>query len=325
MQLEDAPSNLEEVFSKVLRLLAPGPGNWATTADLVHLKSSYFFPAAFMDPRWEALACKARVIQSVAPDCHAKAKELEALQVNNFRRPFGQWHKNSYFQVLARTSDMLSQRNICSLTISSKVVAGKSFQQVARTMIEKNFQATYYSEARIRSHLTKWRLQGIPGQLDRRVALNMKLLSSWCAPRVQIVYFKAIWNRWTTDARMRTLLEKQGKGIRACLLGCRMADSKDDLKHYAVCDVFWSFLCSPPAGGMGLPRHLRSNDTALLLHQELGDLDRVRLAVALYALYRATNILRHATADEQLDVAALLRLLAIAGARGSPAGKLLRY
>ena len=89
MQLEDAPSNLEEVFSKVLRLMAPGPGNWATPADLVHLKSSYFFPAAFMDPRWEALACKARVIQSVAPDCHAKAKELEALQVNNFRRPFG--------------------------------------------------------------------------------------------------------------------------------------------------------------------------------------------------------------------------------------------
>ena len=43
MQLEDAPSNLEEVFSKVLRLLAPGPGNWATPADLVHLKSSYFF------------------------------------------------------------------------------------------------------------------------------------------------------------------------------------------------------------------------------------------------------------------------------------------
>ena len=46
MQLEDVPGNLEEAFSKVLRLMAPGPGNWATPADLVHLKSSYFFPCS---------------------------------------------------------------------------------------------------------------------------------------------------------------------------------------------------------------------------------------------------------------------------------------
>ena len=113
--------------------------------------------------------------------------------------------------------------------------------------------------------------------------------------------------------------------IDRALLKCRMADSKDDLKHYPVCEVFWSFLCSPPAGGMALPKHLRSNDTAVLLHQELGDLDRVRLAVALYALYSATNVMRHTTADEQLNVVALLRLFAIAGARSSPTGKLLRY
>ena len=124
---------------------------------------------------------------------------------------------------------------------------------------------------------------------------------------------------------MRTFLEKQGKSIRACLLGYRMAGNKDVLKYYAVCDVFWSSLCSPPAGGMGLPRHLRSNDTALLLHQSLGDLDRVRLAVALYALYRATNVLRHTAADEQLDAAAVLRLFSIVGARGFQACKLLRY
>ena len=108
-------------------------------------------------------------------------------------------------------------------------------------MIVEKLTKKYYPEARIRSHLKRWRLPGVPGILERRILSNFRLLSEWCAPRVLAVYFKVIWNAWVTDGRMRTLLEKQGHTVRTCRLNRGQANSIDGLGHYCICPFFSTF------------------------------------------------------------------------------------
>ena len=89
MQLETDPSNISEHFCQALRALAPGPGSWATAADLTHLKAVFSFPAAFDDPKLLSMACKLRVIHTIAPVFKDRVKELRAVQAEAGRRPFG--------------------------------------------------------------------------------------------------------------------------------------------------------------------------------------------------------------------------------------------
>ena len=113
-----------------------------------------------------------------------------------------------------------------------------SFQQAAEILISRKLEKTYSAEARVRHHLVRWQLPGIPGVLSRRVLRNLHLLSTWCHPGVQIVYFLLVWNGWSTDVRMRSLRSMQGLGIRGCVLGCGEDHASDSVEHYGTCRIF---------------------------------------------------------------------------------------
>ncbi len=83
--LEADPPTLSSHFDQALRKVASGLGNWATQADLTHLKH-YLFPAGcFQDPK---MVSKVRVVEDVAPDCHSLRRRLVDIQGRYFHRPF---------------------------------------------------------------------------------------------------------------------------------------------------------------------------------------------------------------------------------------------
>ena len=325
MQLADDPRELSEQYAKALRLLAPGPGNWITTSDAAHLEKFYSFPGSFPDPQWLSLACKLRVISEVASDCKQKADELEKAHVTFRCRPFPEWHKRCYFNILANCAAKLSHVGITALSVARKVEElehARSFQSVAVDLITERFGKPYFPNARIRQKLVSWRLYGIPAHLENRILRNFALLRRWCHPRILTVYFRSIWGGWVTDERMKSLIAKTGGKCRSCVLGCGY--EQDMVEHYGRCRVYWEFLSQPLGTGLGLPVALRSGETFLWL-SENSDEDKVRLALGMYALYRTVQTLRHAEGNAQLDCKKLMKIWIKKAAQRSKASALLQY
>ncbi len=49
--------------------------------------------------------------------CEAKRREIEYLQVEHGRRPFGAWHGKCYYVVLAKTVSLLREKGITLETV----------------------------------------------------------------------------------------------------------------------------------------------------------------------------------------------------------------
>ena len=105
---------------------------------------------------------------------------------------------------------------------------------------------------------------------------------------------------------MRTLLEKQGYTVQTCRLNCGQANSIDDLGHYCICPVFWNFLGRSIPSGMGFSLSLKSKFSFLLVADAQGEQDKVRMALALYGLFRCVNHLRHEPHAQACDVYAAI-------------------
>ena len=128
----------------------------------------------------------------------------------------------------------------------------------------------------------RWKFNGVPGILERRVLKNFETLRAWCAPRVMAAYFRTLWNGWVTTRRMRTMLGRDG-GTGTCLL---CGNGQDSLEHYSYCSIFWGFCCSSRPRGLGLHPRARSRETFFLIQDGMTVEDKVRMAIGLYALFR---------------------------------------
>ena len=274
---------------------------------------------SFPDPRWTSLAAKMRVIRFVAQDCQARAQELVSLQGEYWQRPHGTWHYKCYFTILAAACEDLRKNGI-----SNEVVAvhlrGKSmsFQAAAEGLIVTQYQDIFRVEGRLRAKLAVWKLNGVPGQQERRVLKNFQLLKASCQPRIVACYFRTLWNGWLTFRRMRTC--PTWKSANRCVLGC---DAEDSIQHYALCSVFWGFAFAQSPGGLGLGLHLRSKETFFLVNPQLSDEERIRIAIGIYALHM---VICHCRSQPSCDVdhVKLLKLHARRGT-GSSMVKKTRY
>ena len=303
MQLAEDPDVLDDYNKKALRLIMRGPGNWITVSDAVHLSSSFSFPLNFLRLENLSMACKMRVAYTVAKDCVGQMKKLEETLITYGRRPFPSWHRMCFFCTLGRQLLQIESLGISAeykRPVRGSSTPQRQFDQArAMSLIEKKTGAPYYCEARIRQKLQYWKLQGIPGHLDRGVLHNFQLLAQQCPPRILAVYFKAIWNGWVTDSRLRSLLESQGVQPRSCVLAC--GKGEDSVLHYACCPTHWSFV----SRHFGIPASLRSKDVFLLLRSSLSDNQRCDLAWAMFALHKTVQILRHHRDPAQLSPWAL--------------------
>ena len=95
--------------------------------------------------------------------------------------------------------------------------------------------------------------------------------------------------------------------------------------HYILCNAYWSFLRAPRPRGLGIGLQIpRAKESALILSDNIGADDRIRLALALYALFTCVNMTRFGAMPAETNYNTLLRLLAKRGARGSPSSALLQ-
>jgi hypothetical protein len=307
MQLERCPEELDDLFLKVVRLLAPGPGNWISAADANNLQRHYGLPLPFADPRWTALAAKLRVIENIAPDCHERVRELETTHANNWYRPFKMWHYRSYFAVLADVEAQCKAKGITRDLVRQAVKNGgsSSFQQAGEQMIIGRFSPPYYSNSRLRTKLARWGLKGVPAHLEKRVSAAFGFLKTWCNPRVVVTFFRTLWNGWVTDRRMNTLIAS-GRG-RCCVLGCGW--DEDSIEHYGLCSVFWRFVHAERPVGLGIQVE-RCREAFFLVHPALTEQDKVRMALGMHALYNLVNHSRWHAEPESINSGTALRMLA---------------
>ena len=82
---------------------------------------------------------------------------------------------------------------------------------------------------RIRDKMARWKLDIPPGILARKTLTRFKMLQKLVPPRVVVVYFKALWNAWPTEARFQREAP--------CVLCCE-AQSRDRIEHYCFCPSF---------------------------------------------------------------------------------------
>ena len=269
------------------------------------------------------LAAMVRVVHTIAPDCHDMARELEELRIRIRVRPFGNWHGQSFFESLASADSYLREHGIkrhrVLLNLQQRSLPATAFQKVAEENILQKLQTPYYPEARLRQKLDRWKLAGIPGILERRTLSNCMLLKEFCAPRVVSAYFKALWNGWVTDARMRSLFATQGRDLRRCMLGC--VDNIDSLDHYCICPVFWRFALTPYPLGLGVVGLARSRNGFFFIDAGVANDDKIRMACGIYALHRTIQVARHVGFDG--DPRALLARFTKRAAMGSKAANCL--
>ena len=141
---------------------------------------------------------------------------------------------------------------------------------------------------RIRAKLTRWHLAGIERHTAERCARLLQRLAKLVPPRVAHAVWRTMWNGWTSARRFQ-------QPSHHCHLCCNSGAMQDSIEHYAMCKVTGD-LCT---GFVGLsPVHYsRQLGNFVVLGVNYGKVDDatlVKRAVVVYAIYRATNHLRHA-------------------------------
>ena len=193
--------------SKALRKLAPGPGNWIVQRDLENL-TQLGFKYDFRTISSTAMAAKLWVMKDTALDAKAKRDQLRNAYLDAAFRPFGYDIRSSFVYILAENLERLQA---CGVECNPS-----STQSRLQISIKAALQP-YDAIERIRQKIQRWKLEGAPGHLSRRIHANLDAVGKLCRPCATSAMLRTICNGWPTSARMRTLT---GAPVGKCVLGC---------------------------------------------------------------------------------------------------------
>ena len=287
LQLTDLPDGMKRHEDAALRLFAPGPGNWVTPTDLFCLQQWYGFPYAFPSLEILAVAAKLRVRTHDIADFDAKRLQLlEDIAFAPCRHPQWQkWYKGSYI--------LRIHAAVCAAAAkgASLEIASKHAQLTQDTNGRYNLQRTACdlllqhqndnAENRVRAKLQRWKLQDPPGYVARRAIRRLSTAFSLVAPRVAVVLFGTLWNRWCTARRF----QEDG----TCIFGCP-GEAQDSIEHYSRCPRQIDFALRK----MHLPpQHVGSLQAFMVLNKNIDDDLQTMLMINLYACYATRNALKH--------------------------------
>ena len=331
-QLENPPPDVCIAERQALRRAAPGPGNWATPADLWSLRESFGFPASFLN-----IGCSIKASQIRVATCEAesqgglrattRAAELDQLQsASTFTDRialWGEWYAGSHVRVLRQAvlefrSAGFSRTGIINDLAGSDV---RPYSDKVRLRIKRGFQkqvgACLLKQMRVdplervRRKLARWELPGTPRIQSERVLRRLRKLNSLAPPRVAAAVFGTIWNRWTTARRF----QQRASPLNRCVFGCSQT-AEDSIEHYSRCSVVLDFgrrwLGLHCVDGSALPAWT----LAVSASKTLDDDTLICGAVHAYAAYRATNAARHSGGTSPGRATELLTQFAKEAARG---------
>ena len=334
-QLCDPPQHAIDAEAQAFRDLIPGPGNWCVKKDLWYMADDFG---------------QSRSMPSLSQMCTASQKRMhmwensaqgglrighrfDQLQssmsstdhIDRLAR-WGSWYRNGPVSVLHRTSqrldgcgldDRVLLRNAGSDIIDPDPNASgnrkvkSKFQACTRAALARIERPD--NIGRIRAKLQRWNLAGIERHTAERCSSMFKRLAKLVPPRVAHAVWRTAWNGWTTARRFQ-------KPSHHCLLGCDSTAAEDSIEHYARCKVTGE-LCNKFVG-LGAVHYSKWLGNFVVLgvnDSKVNDTTLVKRAVVVYAIYRATNQLRHAPSTQHDFIQDLVHQFAREAVRGHPA------
>jgi hypothetical protein len=287
-QLLIVDDKVTDALQRCMRLLASGPGNWVELRDLENLKR-YGLPANLRTISSTSQAAKLRLLATVASDAQERCRELDIVQMECLRRPFGTWHRRSFYQILNENQKRLGIP-LTAIRVRQREDHVRcrvdSIQKLARQEIW-NRTTAYDAEFRVRHKMQRWNFKGPEAIVASRLLRNMHTMGRKCKPCVVGSFFRTFWNGWPTTWRMRSA--PNAGNVRSCLLGCSL-NAVDKLEHYLVCPVAWKVLSTSTRGALDSSR--RSLQNMLLAERGLEDSEICLIAVGVYAIARTVQTLR---------------------------------
>ena len=228
---------------------------------------------------------------------------------------WNRWYQHGPVSTLHNNNCILDALGFDNQTLLVKAGArDRDVAQRARGMkrVKKVFQRTVKKAlcgkdkpdlvARIRHKLARWNLAGLPRTNATRCAKLFKDLGGLVPPRVSSAVWKTIWNGWATKRRFQV-------HDSSCLLCCGGRFAEDSVEHYAHCAVV-----KEVAGkhvGLAPAKHgLGTN------HGTVAEAILVKRAVLVYAVYTATNYLRHNPSHDATAIADMIAQFAREAVRG---------
>jgi len=166
---------------------------------------------------------------------------------------------------------------------------------------------------RIRNKVKRWNLAGIERLTADRCSRMFQRLAKLVPPRVAHAVWRTAWNGWTSARRFQ-------KSSHHCLLCCTSPYAEDSIEHYAKCKVTGD-LCTAFVGlsAVHYSQWLGNFVVLGVNHSKVNDTTLVKRAVVVYAIYRATNHLRHAPSSGHAFIKDLTYQFAREAVRGHTA------
>ena len=303
-QLESPPQWVLNMEKEAVRRVAPGPGAWCSNSDLHHGRAlgldAQMRPmlisaqaAMLRVHAWEGLPWT-RLARQLAD---ARSRTDHLLRAARCK----EWLLTHMPTVMTETatdkenqgiSKREARRGIC------RVPCGPLTRQMQRKVRRKT-QSWFVSsllkkdgtniEERVRKKLARWKLEGLPGRNARKVTKQIGELRRLVPPRVRAATLSTIFNRWTTDRRMKKLRQHST----GCVLGCP-SGAEDSIEHYLHCPI-WRDWAGRRLGGAVCENTLQRTMLAESLSK-----DQMKLqATATYVLYRTVHHVRRQAAQGQ--------------------------
>ena len=215
------------------------------------------------------------------------------------------WFRTGPVAVLHRNSDMLNGMGL-SEAVLLRSAGWEDTNPASRPKgirkVKSKFQACVRRAvmgkckpdviARIRAKLKRWHVQGIERRIAERVSRMLPRLAKLVPPRVVHAVWRTIWNGWTSGRRFQ-------KAEHHCVLCCGGRFGEDSIEHYARCSVT-AAVCNHLLG-LSSDHYSKwlANFVVLGNNDSLVDeITLVKRAVAVYAIYMATNRLRHSPCSD---------------------------
>jgi hypothetical protein len=303
-QLEEPPAETYRIEKRALFRAATGPASWASPEDLWHLKECYGQARSFRSVRMMALASQARVAAvenlTVRGRClKVRAADLDELLIKGEfigrRMIWKDWYQRSHVFVLRNATEQLSEQGIKLERImwelrrtNPSVIGAEPARPLSANLqktIAKHLIAAGKPDAedRVRDKITRWKLQGPPAHVSRRILGKLSRLGHLVTPRVAAACLSTLWNRWTTARRFQKRCRRENR----CMLGCG-GGAEDSIEHYSCCSI----VRTVGAGYLRLWTDIGLS-TFMLADARIQDDDAlICVAILVYATYRSTNLFR---------------------------------
>ena len=286
-QLEPLPAHFADVERAAVQALLPGPTAWVLPVCLKDA-AHFHFLVPLVDLVATSVAAKVRVVhhENAAQGglrVHPRAVRLLCRKSEGVTMGHmawcQRWSGGSFFQHLVEADHQSYSKWQAGQCDGLDLSRQARFQKQITPLFRSTGKGA--STLHFRRRLDRWvSLRTLLVQRTAKVCRVLEVLGRRTSPKVQAAYVRTFCNGWCTRRRCQ--------GHAACAFGC--GRGHDGLEHFVRCSVVGQLVAS--SCNLTGYRDGDTSDSFLIMR---GMQEKVVTArgVALYALYRLYNSIRH--------------------------------